>query len=305
MDRRELFASALAAGTLSAHQRTVRATQVSGDSPSHVDSIGDSTPSIVDTNVSLFRWPFRRLPLDETPKLVHKLRTLGIGFAWAGSFEAILHRDLAAVNARLLDTCEKYSELVPVGHVNLSAHGWQLEARKCLAEQAFIGVRLHPNYHGYTLESPEFEHLLEMTEDRGCLLQIATSMEDIRTQHPRLQTADVDLRPLPQLLTKYGRARVQLLNCRPANSQIEIWKDVPNLYLDTARVEGTDRIASLLRALPECRVLYGSHAPFLVPEAALIRVRESRLSASDLNQVLRSTALKLSESILAKQAHLP
>ena len=42
---------------------------------------------ILDTNVNLFRWPFRRLPLDETEKLVAKMRALGITKALAGSFE--------------------------------------------------------------------------------------------------------------------------------------------------------------------------------------------------------------------------
>ena len=40
---------------------------------------------IVDTNVSLFRWPYPRLPLDETSALVDKVRSLGIACAWAGN----------------------------------------------------------------------------------------------------------------------------------------------------------------------------------------------------------------------------
>ena len=47
---------------------------------------------IVDTNVSLFRWPFRRLPLDETEKLIGKFRSLGITQAWAGSYAGVFHR---------------------------------------------------------------------------------------------------------------------------------------------------------------------------------------------------------------------
>ncbi|MGA1479993.1 MAG: hypothetical protein ACO38N_02820, partial [Candidatus Nanopelagicales bacterium] len=44
-------------------------------------------PGIIDTNVNLGRWPFRRLPLDETGNLVGKMRLLGITRALAGSFE--------------------------------------------------------------------------------------------------------------------------------------------------------------------------------------------------------------------------
>ena len=39
---------------------------------------------IVDVNVHLERWPFRRMPHDELPKLIDKLQTSGVGEAWVG-----------------------------------------------------------------------------------------------------------------------------------------------------------------------------------------------------------------------------
>ncbi len=42
---------------------------------------------IIDTNLSLFQWPFRRLPLDDTGLLIKKIRALGITQGWAGSLE--------------------------------------------------------------------------------------------------------------------------------------------------------------------------------------------------------------------------
>jgi hypothetical protein len=39
-------------------------------------------PVWVDVNVTLGRWPFRRLPFDETPALVGKLRQQGVTAAW-------------------------------------------------------------------------------------------------------------------------------------------------------------------------------------------------------------------------------
>ena len=53
---------------------------------------------IIDVNVNLSRWPTRRLPCDETPHLVARLRERGIAQAWAGSFDGLLYKDLAAVN---------------------------------------------------------------------------------------------------------------------------------------------------------------------------------------------------------------
>ena len=47
-----------------------------------------SNPDIIDTNVNLFKWPFRRMKYGDTRSLVAKLRHHRITKAWAGNFEA-------------------------------------------------------------------------------------------------------------------------------------------------------------------------------------------------------------------------
>ncbi len=230
---------------------------------------------IIDTNVSLFRWPFRRLPLDETAKLVKKLRSLGINTAWAGSFEGVLHRDVAGVNQRLAAECKQYPELVPIGSVNPALPDWKDDLRRCAQMHHMPGVRLHPNYHGYTLDDPRFAELLDLAAKAGCFVQIAAVMEDTRTQYPLLQVPDVDLSPLPGVMSRIQGAKVQILNDRPRSPLLFRLAKIPGLYFDTARVEGTDGIPSLVKSVPPGRVLFGTHAPFLIPDAALIRVHES------------------------------
>ena len=230
---------------------------------------------IVDSNVSLFHWPFRRLPLDDVETLVKKFRSLGIAQAWAGSFEGVLHRDIAGVNRRLAEACQQWPELIPIGSVNPELPGWEEDLRQCSGKLSMPGVRLHPNYHGYTLDDPRFLKLLNLATEAGCFVQIAVSMEDSRTQHPQLVVQDVDLAPLADVLERVPGSRVQFLNFKPHGPIFERLAKTTDVMFDTARVDGTDGIPKLVSSLPAGRVLFGTHAPFLIPEAALIRVHES------------------------------
>ena len=263
MNRRDVLNLAIATGAAT--------TLLSGTARS-----ADAAPGIriIDSNVSLFRWPFRRLPLDNPGALVAKCRSLGIAQAWAGSFEAILHRDIAGVNLRLADACKSRSELIPVGSVNPELPGWKDDLRRCVEEYEMPGIRLHPGYHGYTLTDPRFVQLLKSATSTGRFVQIAATMEDTRTQHPKLQVPDVDVTPLTKLLPGILNARVQILNARLRAPLFEQLARTPGVFFDTARVDGTDGISKLVQAAPG-RVLFGTHAPFLIPEAALIRVHES------------------------------
>ena len=290
MKRRELLRVAASAGVSSAW----------ASRPMQARGREHSASTIIDTNVHLFRWPFRHLPLDTTDDLVKQLRSLGIGEAWAGSFAGVLHRDLTVVNRRLADACRRSPLLVPIGAVNVALPNWEKDARACIDEHQMPGLRLYPNYHGYTLDDPRFIRLLELATEAERFVQIAVSLEDLRTQHPKLMVPDVDLAPLPMVLRQIGGARVQLLNVRPRAAFVEMLQQTPGLYLDTARVDGTDAVPQLVEQLPDGRVLFGSHAPFFVPQAALIRTHESaRLDNKALHDVLANNARRFRNPTVA------
>lgn len=284
MNRRDLLGLAVTAGAASAILPT----------PSRSEDDSPGVLRIVDSNVSLFHWPFRRLPLDETNRLVKKMRALGVAQAWAGSFEGLLHRDVAGVNRRLAEVCLKYPELIPFGSVNPELPGWEADLKSCINEHSMPGVRLHPNYHGYTLNDPRFSRLLKLTTEAGRFVQIASAMEDVRTQHPTVRVEDVDLSPLPKIVAGIPKARVQILNHRLRSPLLDQLANTPGVFFDTARVDSTDGVPRLVESVPAGRVLFGTHAPFLIPEAALIRVHESAmLDEAGLQAVLGGNADRL------------
>src|SRR5262245_30374373 len=111
------------------------------------------TGAIVDTNVYLGRWPWRRMPLDDAAALATKLKQDGVTQAWAGSFEGIFQRDLRGANERLFDECRQHGGLfLPVGSINPALPDWEEDLRRCQEDWHMNVVRLHPNYHGYKLD---------------------------------------------------------------------------------------------------------------------------------------------------------
>jgi hypothetical protein len=54
------------------------------------DEPAGSPPDIIDVNVHLFDWPFRKLKYGQTRTLLAKLRKQRIVQAWAGSFEGCI-----------------------------------------------------------------------------------------------------------------------------------------------------------------------------------------------------------------------
>ncbi len=253
---------------------------------------------MIDTNVNLFRWPYRRLVGDDPESLASRLRARGVTQAWAGSYEALLHRDIAGVNLRLADACRRAGAgfFLPFGCVNLKLPDWREDLRRCHEVHRMAGIRLFPNYHGYTLADPAMPELISTATGRKLIVQIALSMEDTRTQQTLIQPADPA--PLADLLLSLPRARVVFLNSgnwtddEPGEGIAKIRK-AENAYFDIAMNEGVGGLGRLIAATSPKRVLFGSHSPFFYFESARLKVREAGLSHDQESAILEENAKAL------------
>ena len=252
---------------------------------------------IIDTNVTLSRWPSRRLPLDDPSKLVAKLRRHDVVQAWAGSFDGLLHKDIAGVNLRLAEDCRKYGAglLIPFGSVNPTLPDWEDDVRRCHEEHKMPGIRLHPNYHGYQLDDPRFARMLELAEERSLIVQITLTMEDERMQHPLLRVPHVDTGPLLEVIGDRPNVPIVVLNAFRSLRGNQAAKLVAagNVFFEIAMLEGVGGVEKLLPEVPLDRLLFGSHAPLFIFESALGKLRESALDGSVKNAICHDNAKHL------------
>ena len=252
---------------------------------------------MIDVNVTLSRWPFRRLLGDDTAGLVAGLRKRSVTQAWAGSFDGILHKDISSVNSRLADECRRHGQdmLVPFGSINPKLPDWQEDLRQCHEEYKMPGIRLYPDYHGYELKDPVFVKLLHLTATRQLVVQLASSMEDERTQHPLMRVPPVDISLLADLLKSEPGARLVILNAdvRHALEQSPALASAGNVYFDFSMVEGVGGVAHLAQKISIQRLLFGSNYPLFYFESALLKVRESGFEDGDRRSLLEENARRL------------
>jgi predicted TIM-barrel fold metal-dependent hydrolase len=283
MNRRRFFAHL--ATTAAAAAPIIRAAETAR----RTDGAGDG--GLIDTNVYLSHWAVRHSWVETTANLVTKLQRHGVTSAWVGNFDGALHSDIAGVNTRLADACARDGAgiLRAFGTINPTLPDWEEDLRRCHEVHRMPGVRLFPNYHGYTLEDPRFAKLLELASRRSLLVQIPLTLEDDRSQNPALTAPPVQAAPLPEVLSKFPAARVMLLNCGAralvGNDALLARLVTARVSFDLATLEGVAGLEGLFKRAPGTRVTFGSHTPYFYFEAALLKLQESALSAEQLAAV--------------------
>lgn len=269
------------------------------------DGTPNPPPDIIDTNVHVFDWPFRKLKYAGTKALVAKLRKHRITQAWAGNYEGLLHKNLDGVNARLAEECQTHGDkmLVPFGTVNPALPDWEADVRRCHEQHRMRGIRLYPSYHNYTLQTPAVARLLQVAQERGLIVQLAVRMEDPRVQLPVTRTPSVDVTGLPELLAAMPKLKLQLLNAFNATESLrgQVGRrlvEQTHVMLDFSHVEGQGGLGRLIAGdqgsgrppLAVERIVFGSHAPFFPCESAVFKLFESPLDRPDSEKVMRGNA---------------
>lgn len=258
------------------------------------------------------------MPCDDINKLIEKLRAHSVTEAWTGHYDGLFHTNLTDVNNRLAAACTTEvplappapssnpkkklppehipPKLVPFGEINPLAPNWESELDRCANIHQMPGVRLHPNYHDYKLDHPNFATFLKAAAERKLIVQLTILMEDARMMHPLMRVVPVDITPLEKLVSQTPGLRLILLNALTSASRIEkLYRltSAGDVYVEIAMLETLAALETLVKDIPVKRILFGSHTPSFYFEATALKLQESTLPAAHLRAITRETARRL------------
>lgn len=246
---------------------------------------------LFDINVAVGRWPFQPLEPATVSRLARHLERQGIAWAAVSSLDAVLYQDPQWGNLPLLKALENQKSLLPACVINPSMAHWKESLRVCHGKGCRM-VKLYPNYHQYSLGSPEVDALVSECDERDIRLAIAFRLEDERAHYPLMKVPATSLDEIVQVARRHPRIPFVLL-C-PYHSEVpRLSQETQNTLIEISHIESLDTLSSLLNLIPASRVLFGSHTPFLYTGAATAKLKDAPLPAIDFRRIGHQNALRL------------
>jgi predicted TIM-barrel fold metal-dependent hydrolase len=288
--------------------------------------VNSNTDSITDTHVYVGHWPHQTLAHDTPESLRAALQRNNITQAWVGSFDALFHKDIATVNQRLFETCGRAGAgmLLPFGAINPMLPDWEDDVRRCHETFHMPGIRLHPNYHGYSLDDPRFAQLLNLAATRGLIVQLVGCVDKEKHLWLNPRTPAVDLHPLVNEVADVPGLKLVVAGGTHAleDGLAGELARRKNMYFDFADTQARNASSSepvglsrrgeapaeagpggsrktdstldrLLDQVSSERLLIGSVAPLHSVEAALVQLKQAQLKDDDRRAIESSNARKL------------
>lgn len=220
-----------------------------------------------------FCGPYPRRPIGQEPaELFRRLAEFGVDRVFASRLEALWFENPHDANRLAESASDAPPGLIRTPVLDPSLGTWREELDRLAARGPLPIVRLHPNYHGYTLA--DAAPALAALATRGVIAQIVVRVDDPRRQHPRAQVPDVPPATIREAAARHPKLKI-LLSGASTPALNALTKDMPtarNLWADTSQADGSDAVAGLMRGPWRDRLVFGTHAPLFLPEAAFARV---------------------------------
>ena len=226
---------------------------------------------IVDVSCFAGHWPSRDLK-GELTSVRDLLGGYGVDRLLVSPLDAAWARNPHLANDPVYRAVEPFEDVWPVPVLDPTVATWRAELERAAEHPDVRLVKLLPAYSPYGL--PEADDLLSAASNAGLAAICQMRLEDRRRQHPLAQVPDVPVADVVAAAERHPGLGIIVGGARfpEARALRDRLLGKPNLYVETSHMDGLDAIRVLVDEGLAKKLLFGSHAPFFIPHAALARV---------------------------------
>ena len=158
----------------------------------------------------------------------------------------------------------------------------------------FVGLKIHPSFHGTPPEDPSYEPVWRFAGEHG--LPILTHSWSVSDYNPRQHLSTPGR--FEHYARQFGDVRLVLGHAggrgTGRHEAVRLASECPNVYLDFAGDVFCHRlIETLVESVPADRILFGSDFPWLDPRAHLSQVLLADIDVSTKAKILRENAIRV------------
>lgn len=244
---------------------------------------------MIDMNSFVGHWPTH--PVEGRAEEVWvQLRSVGVTRIFASPLDAVWCRNPHAYNAWICAAAET-EDVWPVPVLDPMVADWRRELDRVLRQDRMKLVRLLPNYGGYALK--DVDECLSAIAQAGLGALVQACMEDPRRQHPLAVVQNVPAAAVVDAAERHPDLKVMIGGAKAG--ELRALKGrilaLPHVVADVSQVDGMDAVKILVDDGLGDRLVFGSHAPLMMPLASLGRFVPD-LDDAGAQAILRDNALR-------------
>jgi len=254
---------------------------------------------IVDINVLLGRWPFMPLKYESAEDILRLMDRAGIERAVATSLNSVFYYDYEIGNREVGEACKRHPDrLMPFAVINPNFYLWKDHLRECVESYGVKGIKLHPDYHKFSLLAGEVADLMGEARRLKLPVYVQTSLLDMRHHPGYCFVPEVPILEVAQAIEHYPENTFIVGGGKHFSGSVQILlKYAPkstNFYIAIDGIGGPfDGLERLVKQIGSSRILFGTRTPILYAEALKLMVELSKISSEDKEKILGGNAAEL------------
>jgi len=253
---------------------------------------------LIDINAYLGHWAFRQLRHNTAAKLVKLMDQKGIDKAIVASINATLYKNVHSANEEISEETKEYRDrLIPFATLNPTYAGWERDLRICAEKLGLKGLRLYPQYHGYSLTDSNGLKIIDAATELDWPIQVPMTLVDRRQRHKWDLAEDIPPSEFEEIVKLRPNTKWMFLNSYgidPENlsEKSNYLIDIANPYYQTLLRK---EIPTLIAKITSKHVAFGTDMPFRIPDAAILKLELLEITEDEKENIAWKNAAEMVE----------